>query len=444
MSPALRPVETLDTWLLGSSERLTRGDPPWVTRERGRARERLRKESVPGPRQEGWRYNNLRALLAQRFRPVAEAKDALEESELQAHLIPDLDAWRVVLVNGSYVPGLSRLEGLPAGVKVASLHQLLMDEPELLEGRLNGVAGSGAHVFAALNTAGLRDGFVLHISANTHPERPLELIQVSLGVGEPHLIQPRHLIRLEAGARVTLIERCLSTEPLLYCTNNLMEIDLGEGSYLEHYRLQEESPKAFHLSGLYVRQSARSRFRSSNAALGAAWSRTDIRVALEGSGGDCEIDGLYLAGDGQLTGFHLDVEHRAPGCASREHFKGLLTGKGRAVLDGRIYVAKHAQQTDAHLKNANLLLSRQAEVDTKPQLEIHADNVKCSHGASVGQIEPEQLFYLRSRGISAEAAQRMLCQGFAGEIIERIEPEAVRNYAYEKLDAALDGAISGE
>jgi Fe-S cluster assembly protein SufD len=444
MSPALKPVETLDTWLLGSSERLTRGDPPWLARERGRARERLRKESVPGPRQEEWRYTNLRALLEQRFRPAAEAMGALEESELQAHLIPDLDAWRVVLVNCVYVPGLSRLEGLPAGVKVASLRQLLLEEPRLVQERLNGVAGPGAHVFAPLNTAGLHDGFVLQLAKNTHPEKPLELIHLSLDVGEPHLIQPRHLVRLEAGARITLIERYLSTEPSLYCTNNLMEIDLGEGSHLEHRRLQEESPKAFHLSGLYVRHSARSRYRGSNVALGAAWSRTDIRVAFEKPGGDCEIDGLYLAGDGQLVDFHLDVEHRAPGCASREHFKGLLTGKGRAVLDGRIYVAKHAQQTDAHLKNANLLLSRHAEVDTKPQLEIHADDVKCSHGASVGQIEPEQLFYLRSRGISTEAAQRMLCQGFAGEIIDRIEPEPMRNYAYEKLDAVLDGAISRE
>jgi len=448
MNPALKPVDTLDTWLLGSSERLTRGDPPWLARERACARERLREELVPGPREEGWRYTNLRALLEQRFRPalgvIREATGALEEGKLQAHLVPGLDAWCVVLVNGCFVPELSRLEGLPAGVKVTSLRQLLLEDPELVERCLNGVAGLGAHVFAALNTAGLHDGFLFHVAERTHLEKPLELIQVSLGADEPHLIQPRHLVRLEAGARATLIERYLSPEPSLYCTNNLMEVDLGEGSYMEHHRLQEESPNAFHLSGLYVRQSGHSGYRGSNLALGAAWSRTDIRVAFEGFGGDCKIDGLYLAGDAQLVDFHLDVEHRVPGCASRQHFKGLLTGKGRAVLDGRIHVAKQAQQTDAHLKNANLLLSRDAEVDTKPQLEIHADDVKCSHGASVGQIEPEQLFYLRSRGISIEAAQRMLCQGFAGEIIDRIEPEALRSYAYGKLSAALDRKIPAE
>ncbi len=437
MNTALKPVESLDTWMLGSAERLTRDDPSWLARERGQARERLRRESVPGPRQESWRYSNLRSLLEQRFRPVVETARTPEEAELEAHMVPGLDAWRVVLVNGDFVPGLSRLEGLPAGVEVSSLRQLLLKDPERVEKGLNGVAGTGVHVFAPLNTAGLHDGFVLHVAENTRLERPLELIQISLGTEESRLIQPRHLLRLEAGARVTLIERYLSLEPSLYCTNNLLEIDLGEGSTLEHHRLQEESPNAFHLSGLYLRQSGSSRYRGSNVALGAAWSRTDVKVAFTEPGSDCQIDGLYLAGDEQLVDFHLDVEHDVPGCSSREHFKGLLTGQGRAVLDGRIHVAKQAQKTEAHLKNANLLLSRQAEVDTKPQLEIHADDVKCSHGASVGQLDSNDLFYLRSRGIPESEARRMLCIGFAGEIIGKCGPPALREHIESRVAARL-------
>ena len=443
MNTALKPVESLNSWLLGSSARLTRGDPAWLARERRQARERLRKESVPGPRQEGWRYTNLRPLLEQRFRPASESISAVEENALYGHLVPGLDAWRVVLVNGRFAPGLSRLQGMPAGVRAASLRQLLAEEPALVESRLNRVAGDGAHLFATLNTAGLYDGLVLHVAKDTRLQRPLELIQVSLGSSDPHLIQPRHLVRLEAGVRATLIERHLSLEEPLYCTNNLMEIDLGEASHLEHHRLQEESPNAFHLTGLYVRQAGRSAYRGTNVALGAAWSRTDIKVSFEQPDSSCEIDGLYLAGDGQLVDFHLDVGHRVRGCSSREHFKGLLTGKGRAVLDGRIHVGPDAQQTDAHLKNANLLLSRNAEVDTKPQLEIHADDVKCSHGATVGQIDPDALFYLRSRGIAEREAWRMLCVGFAGEIIEKCGPAALQEHIKAHVGTKLVAAAPG-
>ena len=437
MTVALEPVENLGDWLPGSSEQLTPGDPPWLARVRRSAGERLRKEPVPDSRQEAWRYSNLRPLLEQRFRPAVTEVPALDEPGLRACLVPGLDAWRVVLVNGRFAPELSDLDGLPAGVEAAGFRQLLAAQPALVEDRLNRVAGAGAHLFATLNTAGLDDGFVLLVGENVHLERPLELIQVALDGGEPRLIQPRHLIKLEAGAQVTLIERYLSPDDALYCTNNLLEIDLAEDSRLVHHRVQEESPRAFHLTGLYLRLFGRSTYRGTNLALGAGWSRTDIKVAFEEPEGDCEIDGLYLAGDGQLTDFHLDVEHLVPGCASREHFKGLLTGKGRAVLDGRIYVAADAQGTDAHLKNANLLLSRDAEVDTKPQLEIYADDVQCSHGASVGQIDPDTLFYLRTRGIGETDARRMLCIGFAAEIIDRCGPRALREHIRSRVEARL-------
>ena len=183
-----------------------------------------------------------------------------------------------------------------------------------------------------------------------------------------------------------------------------------------------------------------SRYQGINVGLGASWSRTDLSIRFSGEGAVCDLQGLYLAGDGQLIDYHLDVDHRLPNCTSRENFKGILYGKGRAVFDGRVLVAKEAQKTDAAMTNRNLILCEGAEVDTKPQLEINADDVKCSHGTTVGQIEPEQLFYLRSRGISLPVARRMLCLGFAGEVLAALEPEALRDQVAEEVGRLLEQA----
>lgn len=437
MNRAPELVPSLETWLAGWSAQPEQPEPDWLIREKAQARARLRSEPIPGRKTEAWRYSNPNDLFRQRFRPGVREDMVVGKAELSEHLVPGLDAWRLVLVNGSYNSALSDLDGLPEGVRVSRLQQVLRDDPGLLEPHLNRIAGDGAHLFGPLNTAAMDDGLVLRLAEGCQLDRPLEIVQLSLGGGEPRLIQPRHLILLEQDSRLSLIERYVSREAALYCTNNLMEIELRDGAQLEHHRLQEESSSAFHLTGLYLRLSENSRYRGSNLALGAAWSRTDIKANFGAPGAECEIDGLYLAGDDQLVDFHLNVEHGVPGCASREHFKGLVTGTGRAVLDGRIKVEKQAQKTDAHLKNANLLLSRRGEVDTKPQLEILADDVKCSHGATVGQIDANALFYLRSRGIPEAEAKRMLCLGFAGEIIERCGPEPLRNYIESRVAARL-------
>jgi Fe-S cluster assembly protein SufD len=430
-------IDHLDEWLPDMD-----GDPPvdepdWLSALRRDARARLGSEPLPGRRQETWRYSNPGDLLGQRFVSDRAPVSALAPAQLPRLDAPNLGSWRVVLVNGRFDAGLSRLEGLPDGVMVAGLRQVLEQRPDWLAGRLNRIAGQGAHVFAALNTAAMHDGCVIHLGDGVQLERPLELVQLASDAGGARLIQPRHLVLLEAGARATLVEHYRSPEPSLYCTNNLLEIGLGEDAQLIHYRLQEESPNAFHLTGLYLTQAARSHYRAVNLSLGARWSRTDIKLAFCAPDAHCDIDGLYLAGDGQMVDFHLDVEHSAPACRSNQHFRGLLTGKGRAVLDGRILVAAGAQKTEAHLNNANLLLSRSAEVDSKPQLEILADDVKCSHGATVGQIDADALFYLRSRGIPEVEARRILCMGFAGEIVERVELESLRRYAEARVSERL-------
>lgn len=431
-------VGPFDSWLANRADTLP--TVPWLTAERNAARARVVEQGAPTSKSEGWRYTGLRTLLDQAFTPVEEPLTALLPDDIDDVLIPDLDSIRVVLVNGHYAPALSRLGELPKGARIGGLRETLAQDPDALEGLLTGIAGEGRHVFASLNTAGMDDGLVLLLERGVVVERPIELIHVSIGMDDPRVAQPRHLVRLGDGSQAELIERYVSLGESLYCTNALIEIALGRDALFRHHRLQLESPLGYHVSGLYLMQDANSRYQGTNIGLGGAWARTDLITRFSGEHAECDLQGLYLAGDKQLIDYHMDVNHGLPNCTSRENFKGILYGKGRAVFDGLVYVAKDAQKTDAAMSNRNLILSPNAEVDTKPQLEIYADDVKCSHGTTVGQIEPEMLFYLRSRGISAGLARRMLCLGFAGEIIASLGNEALQGHVSELVGDRLEQA----
>lgn len=427
-------------WLAESSVALAGTDLPWLEAHRSRAREQVLGQGIPTQKTEAWRYSNLKGLLEQRFSPSAEPVSPLRAGDLEGILVPGLESHRVLILNGRFVPGLSVLDDLPKGVLVGGLRDLLRHDPDLLRDRLNAVAGDAQPLFSALNTAGMDDGVVVLVDRGVTLERPIELIHLSVAADAPRVAQPRHLIMLDSGAQAALVERYVSLGEGTYCTNSVLELTLGRDAALKHERIQMESPNAFHLTGLYLSQDAGSRYVGVNIGFGASWSRTDLTVRFRGRNAECDLQGLYLAGDRQLTDFHLDVSHDHPGCASRENFKGILYGKGRAVFDGRVCVAKDAQKTDAAMSNRNLMLSETAEVDTKPQLEISADDVKCSHGTTVGQIEPEMLFYLRSRGISAPLARRMLCLGFAEEIIQTLSSESLRGHVSEQVGQRLESA----
>ncbi|MGQ9658707.1 MAG: Fe-S cluster assembly protein SufD [Thermochromatium sp.] len=411
--------------------------PDWLQERRCAARARLSAQPLPHSKQEAWRYTSLKGLLEQQFVAVDATLGAFQFEDLNAVLIPSFDAHRVVLVNGRFVPELSAPGGLPAGARLGGLRDWLERDPESLRGWLDATRGDSESFFALFNTAALDDGLVVWLEQGVVLERPIELIHLAVGDEVPRVAQPRHLIHLEAGAQATLVERYVSLDESLYCTNAVTEVALGRGAGLRHERLQMESCNAFHLTGFYLVQDAHSRYEGINVGLGARWARTELNARFRGEQAECILQGLYVAGDGQLLDYHLDVEHAVPHCRSEEVFKGLLTGQGRAVFDGRVLVAKDAQKSDATMSNHNLMLSEQAEIDTKPQLEIQADDVKCSHGTTVGQIEPEMLFYLRSRGIEAVQAQRMLCFGFAGEIIDRLGAEAVRAHVTEAVGRRL-------
>lgn len=412
----------------------------WLEHRRQSARSRVITQGIPTTKQEAWRYTSVKRLMEQGFVPAQEPITALLPEDIEEALVADLDTHRVVLVNGQYLPSLSSLGDLPAGVRVGGLRQILESDPDALRGRINAVAGEDQTLFAALNTAGLDDGLVVLMGRGALLERPIELIHLSVGMDEPRVAQPRHIVALEDGAQATLIERYVSLGESLYCTNSVLELSLGRDAVLKHERIQSESPNAFHITGLYLSLGEASHYRGINVGVGAAWARTDIQVRFAGEHAECDLQGLYLAGDQQLMDYHLDVDHRIPNCTSKENFKGILYGKGRAVFDGRVYVAKDAQKTDAAMSNRNLVLSQNAEVDAKPQLEINADDVKCSHGTTVGQLEPEMLFYLRSRGIPVHLARRMLCLGFAGEILDQLSDEHLREQVTEQVGSRLERA----
>jgi len=415
----------------------------WLARRRRAASERLQRARWPGRKDEAWRYTSLQPLREQKFR-LADRRPskALTAGEIESLFVGSGTSRRLVFVNGRFEAGFSDLADLPTGVRIGSLRHVLETEPELVEQYLGVVSGEGEDSpFTALNTALITDGALVIVPQGTLVETPLEILHLAVEDGAPLMVQPRNLVVLEAGARASLVERYQSLDRTAYFRNGVSEIALGEGARLAHDRLQEESPLAFHLAGLHIRLAARSEYQCASAALGAAWSRTEFHVRFAGEGASSRLDGLYFAGDRTLVDNHLDIEHAVPGCRSQENFRGILDGRGAAVFDGRVVVAKDAQKTDAHLANANLMLSRNAEVDTKPQLEIYADDVQCSHGTTVGQLDTEAVFYLRSRGIPLTEARKLLCLGFAGEVLARFG-DVVQPRVERAIRARLEGAAA--
>lgn len=385
----------------------------WVQQYRADATAAMRAQGIPNRKDEAWRYTSIEPLLRQDFQP-AESLHAVGAEDLDELLWGELSGPRLVLVNGRVDTRLSRLGELPAGVSLGSLQQVLEATPELVRPHLAADLGEQATVFGRMNLAAMQDGALLHVPAGAGDDQLIEIVHVSVGMDEPRMANPRHVIVLEDGARIRLIERYVSFASTAVYFNNVGAICvLGKGASLEHTRVQNESVAAFHIHNQTLLLGEAANYSGEQLMLGGAWARQDLGVTFQAPGAQCRLSGLYLVGEGQLSDSHLDLRHQAPGCHSEVNYRGLLDGKGRGVFDGRILVAKAAQETDAHLKNDNLLLSRNAEIDTKPQLEIFADNVACSHGTTVGELDANSVFYLRSRGIPEDQARRMLCAGFA-------------------------------
>jgi len=410
----------------------------WLNQARAAAKQRAQSLELPQRKQEAWRYTSIDRLVKHHFTHADEAYDGTTEADLGEWIFSENAAYRLVFVNGYCVPRLCNVQGISSDVTIGSLRASLATDGNCIQRYLSehALLESG-DIFSSLNAAHIDDGLYIHIPKNVAVDKPIEVLHLSYANDSERLIQPHHLVVVENGAQATLIERFHSHGDSAYFTNSISNIFVNDNARLTHYRIQNESALAHHLSRTNLTQGADSTYQASLFTLGANWSRCDIDTRFSGKGAHCDLSGLYTVNDRQLADIHLNVQHNHAHCTSRENFRGIIAGNGRAVFDGRIVVETNAQKTDAQLTNKNLLLSRDAEVDTKPQLEIYADDVKCSHGTTVGQIDPRQVFYLRSRGIAEDAAKKMLCLGFAGEILEGIELEDVKSYVENRVQHSL-------
>ncbi|HKI60126.1 MAG TPA: Fe-S cluster assembly protein SufD [Mariprofundaceae bacterium] len=421
------------------------GHESWVRVLRKNAMAKVERLGMPSSRHEAWKYTDVRKYLD---RLIADATDREEApvatEDLATFTFDEVDCHRIVVVNGEVSPLLSTLQSIPAGLRIESVAKLLIEEPDLLEPYLHDLHLSG--VFAELNNAMMRDGVYLNIPDGMVVDKPLHLLFLTTE-GNHSASHIRNLIVSGEHSQATVIEHFGSIGDSSAFINVATDIDLHAGGRLEHYKLQQSGLGEVNIGSIRVHQHRDSYYHSHSVAFGSALSRRDIHVEMNGEGSECVLDGLYLVSGRQHVDHHTRIDHVRPNCRSRENYKGVIDGRARAVFNGKVVVHTGADQTDSAQSNANLLLSDKAEIDTKPDLEIHADDVKCAHGATVGQLDMNQLFYLRSRGLSEDEARNVLMFAFADEVLAAIKVPQVRKYlerlAFEKLphDASLEGLL---
>jgi Fe-S cluster assembly protein SufD len=419
--------------------------PEWLLPLREAGMAGFTKLGFPTLKDEDWRFTNVAPIAQLTAQPAVPAAVSGAESKiLDEAAFAKLPGNRLVFVNGFFSEELSALKSLADGARVESLSAALnggagrppangQDARDTIEKHLGKHARTADNAFAALNQAFFNDGAFIFVPPGVEIAEPVQLIYISSAKKSGETIQPRNLIIAGANSRLTVVESYLSARNTAYFTNAVTEIVAGDNASLEHVKIQDEAAEAFHIATIAGEFGRASNVTVHSFALGARLSRNNIRARLAGEGLECILNGLYLTRGEQLADHHMIVEHAQPHCASHEYFNGILDDKSKGVFHGRIYVHPAAQKTDAKQTNKNLLLSDDATADTKPQLEIYADDVKCTHGATIGQLNDESIFYLRSRGLGTETARRMLIHAFAGEIIERVKCGPVR----EQLDKVI-------
>jgi Fe-S cluster assembly protein SufD len=405
----------------------------WVAQTRRDALERFQSEGFPTSRHEAWRYTNVRSILKQSFTPsVAQSGDAVEIDLEKLSITPAVGP-RLVFVNGHFSSQLSTLVDIDAGVHARSLAAALNNDPDSVKPYLARQTSERAHGFTIFNTAFAGDGALIELDAGVKAAQPIELLYIVTTPTPGALAQPRNLLIAGANSEAQIVERYIGPDGDTYFTNAVTEIVLQQGAHLGHYKLQEEGDKAFHIGGLFVRHETGSRLYAHSISIGGSLVRNDVHVVLGAPHSECVLNGLYVAGGRQHVDNHTHIDHAEPDTNSSEVYKGIVDGRARAVFQGRVVVHKDAQRSDAHQSNKNLLLSRNAEVDTKPQLEIYADDVACSHGATIGQLDPDAVFYMRSRGVTEDAARGLLTYAFANDVVEKIQITTLR----ERLESVI-------
>jgi Fe-S cluster assembly protein SufD len=417
-------------------------EPAWLAELRQDAWKRFEAGGLPTTRDEDWRSTSLAPLTRTAFRRNERAVPRVEAGELAFLTFGHaFDGHLIVLVDGRYAPELSSLGGEP-GVTIGSLKEALAADPAGVQDLLAATRGPAENAFGRLNAAFLEDGAVIRLADGVVVGDPVHVVHFASGGAVPTLSHPRTLIQCGRQSRVTLVESYGGRDGAVYLTNAVTEAVLGEGAVFDHYKVQREGSEAIHMSTLSVTQGRDSRFCSLSIALGGALVRNDVRQVFAGPGGHCVLNGLFMASGRQHTDTHTWVDHAQPHCTTRELYKGILDGASHGVFVGKVLVRQGANGTDAQQTNKNLLLSREALVDSVPQLEILADDVKCKHGSTTGQLDPEALFYLRSRGIGQEAAKSLLTYAFASDLVGRVQVAPIRRgleeYLQERLPAVAE------
>lgn len=412
--------------------------PAWIAGLRRQAFTCFNERGFPAARAEDWKYTPTRPLEKRAFDLRPESPAHLEHRAIKSLLLdPAADARVLVFVDGHYSAALSDKGAAISGLNITSLDDPKAASPAWAQSLLQSESSWRSDSFTALNTAFLNDGAVIEIEDGVQIAQPMQLLFVSTKQPQPVACHPRILLRLGQHARATLVESWHGLAEAANFVNSYVQIQLGHGAELEHLRLQQEGREEFHVSRVSVTQNERSRYLTHTLNLGGRWVRNDLYTQLQAPAAETVFNGLYLAGGRQHIDNHTRIDHLAPHTRSDELYRGIIDGHAHAVFNGKVLVADKALKTDAAQANNNLLLSRTAEIDTKPELEIYADDVKCSHGATIGQLDEQALFYLRSRGIDQEAARGILTSAFAFAVLDRISAPVLRDYARSQLNSQL-------
>lgn len=395
-------------------------DLPWLQALRQRALTQFSTAGLPAKKQEDWKYTSLWNLSQHPFthQAVASTVDAAQVEDLA--LLED--AYRLVIVDGVYVATLSQLDDLPVGLTVRPFSDAL----DSVEQQLGQQVALDKVGLTALNTLLMKEGVMVHVAADTVVDKPIELLVINSGATADLATHLRNMIVLDANAQATVVEHYVGVTESVNFTNVVSEVVLAEQAELFHYKLQQESHQAFHIATLAAKQAAGSQWHTQNITLGGKLSRNDVHSRLEGEQSHTTMDGLYLLNDEQHADTHTRIDHLVPNTTSNELYKGVLNDECHGVFNGKVIVHQDAQKTDSNQYNHNLLLSRGCAIDTKPEMEIYADDVKCGHGSTVGQLDMDQLFFLRARGLDDVTARSLLTHAFAVDVLARLPSETIR------------------
>lgn len=405
--------------------------PDWLRALRTKALEKFADLGLPTRFDEEWRYTDPAPLTKLTYSLPADASVTAEQ--VASFAIPDLTADTLVFVDGKYAPEHTRLSALPAGAVVLSLSEAFESHRELIEAHLASEGEASSKAFTLLNAAMASDGVFVFVPKGAAIETPIHVLNIATATDQPVITNPRTIIVAQQSSEVTVIEHYVALTDGAYFTNAVTQLDAAQNAVVNHYLIEQESEQAYQISTLLTDQQRDSDVRSHTVLFGGKLVRNNVNPRLNAENCECLVNGLYVGRDQQHMDNHMRVEHNKPHGDSRQFYKGVLSGKAHAVFSGRIVVAQEAQKTDAKQTNANLLLSDTASATAKPQLEIYADDVKCTHGATIGQIDEEAIFYLMARGVTKEAAHGMMVFAFAAESFERMTLEPVRRMLGKEL-----------